>query len=167
MLAWPLTKMGKKNFKVTFEGQNGEGLLEEPSMLKPRFHGTGKSGNPYNITSDEAVQTNQNKMALQKVNGDMVLKDGSWMTILSETGDYNIGKKEVDLNGSVNLIIDTGYEMNTESAHINLSENMAAGEEAVTVHGPMGVLTADGFIIREGGNEMIFHGNVHMITIPK
>lgn len=166
LIIFPLTDIGKKSFKVTFHDTGDSSSYENPTMLKPRFHGMNKNNRPYNITADDAIKESENKVALQSINGDMLMKDGSWMTLLSETGDYLIVKRELDLNGSVNLIMDNGYQFFSESAHLNLDENMAAGNEATVVHGPLGILNADGFIIRDGGDNIFFHGNVHLVTKP-
>jgi len=166
LIIWPLTNFGKKSFKITFENTDDPLLYEQPVMTNPRFYGVDKNERPYNIVADSAIRQTKDNIALQNINSDMLLQDKSWMTLLSETGDYSTRKNELDLNGSVNLIIDSGYEFFTESAHINLKENMSSGNEAVKVHGPMGILYADGFIIRDGGDNIFFHGNVHLITKP-
>ncbi len=165
LIALPLTNLGTRGFKLSFDNMEVDSP-ENPKMTKPRFHGIDKNNQPFNITADEAVQKNTDIVILENINADVLLSDGQWMSLLSESGNYNIMRRELDLNGSVNLFMSNGYELLTESAHINMEENLATGNEEVVVKGPIGNMRANGFIIRNRGANIIFHGDVHMVIHP-
>ncbi len=168
LIIWPLTNTGKNNYKIVFENNiefDEEG--DKPRLIKPRFQGIDKKRQPYNITADEAIRVGENIVSLQNINGDIQYAGGSWMSISSETGDYDLDKKQLELSGSVNVFSDNGYEIFTESAHLDLKENIVVGNEDVTMQGPLGTLKSNGFVVRDDGQSIFFHGNVHLVTVPK
>lgn len=166
VIVWPLTNMGQNSFKLGLENNNQVSSTDATNMIKPRFHGLDKNKQPFNVTADSATQKDTENVLLDNINADILLKDGDWMSLLSKTGTYNIKRKHIDLKGKVNLLINNGYEINTESAYIDLNENIASGNETVTVHGPLGNMTAQGFIVRDNGRSIMFHGGVKLITKP-
>lgn len=166
IVIWPLTNVGQKRFKLNFGDAEISKEDEKVRMINPRLHGLDNQNQPYNITADNAVKTDEFNLVLQSLNGDILLKDGGWVNILSDIGNYNIETKKLDLNGSVNLFTDSGYEAFTEIAHVNLNEGMAAGDEEVFIQGPLGTIKANGFVIRENGDNIFFYGGVHLIAYP-
>jgi lipopolysaccharide export system protein LptC len=170
LIIWPLTDIGSSSYKLNFDGSGAETIQnahEKPEMQNPKFHGIDKNNRPFNITALKGISLADNKILLDNINGDITLKDGSWISILSEQGNYNVETQELFLNGKVNLFMDNSYEFFTESANINLEENMATGVEKVRIQGKIGVLDANGFIIKNSGDEVLFLGGVKLVGSPK
>jgi len=162
MSVWPLTELGKKQFNISFEKIEIPLDDEKPRMLKPRFHGLDSNRQPYNITADDAVKKDENNILMQNINADISLKNGEWISLLSDEGTYRVMDKQLDLNGSVNMFTDTGYEIFTQSAHLDFKENKASGNSAVVAYGPLGTMNANGFIVSSGGETVVFFGGVHL-----
>ncbi len=70
------------------------------------------------------------------------------------------------LDGEVDLFHDTGFEMHTPSATVDLKNGTAAGDQPVRGHGPTGALNAAGFRILDGGKRILFTGKARLVLSP-
>ena len=71
------------------------------------------------------------------------------------------------LNDGVSVFSDSGYELRTQRARINLRTTEARGDSAVVGQGPLGVLNAAGFEVRDHGRSVLFLGPVELVLYPK
>lgn len=166
VLVWPLISPGDAGFEFAFDDVEVTDNYK-PRMVRPRLQGLDDNNQPYNMLAEEAIEEDSETLLLSQVSGDISTKDGAWISLMSETGEYKTSEKLLYLNGSVNLFMDSGYEMFTESAHIDLSSSEAVGNEEVFIQGTLGTLEAKGFVIRQEGDHVLFHGGVHLITYPE
>ncbi len=171
MIAWPLTHLGQRSFKVNLASGAGKAApgsqAEQTRMVKPHLHGLDNENQPYNITADDAIQRDKENVDLTNVEGDVFLKDNGWAELRADTGHYNLTAKTLDLGGAVQLGMDNGYELATAEAHATLANREVQGPAAVRVQGPLGTLTADGFALHGGENALAFSGRVHLKAYPK
>lgn len=136
----------------------GEGGASK--MIKPRLQGTDTEGRPYNILGEYAVQPAQNQVSIHKVQGDMTLKDGSWATIMAETGDFDTTTMKAHLVGDVSLFHDSGYEFHSENVYADMKAKRAYSETPVEGQGLLGNLVADKFSMDTAEAVLRFDGNV-------
>lgn len=167
MVVWPLTNLGKRTLKVNLASQATQASDEKPVMLKPRLHGMDADRQPYNVTATQAIQEDNNNVILQDVVGDIALKGNGWVALHADTGHYHVRDKTLQLLGSVNLLTDSGYELNTETAHVLLGVKEIKGDATVSLQGPLGTLTANEFNLQGDANTLIFKGDVHLTVHPK
>jgi len=171
MIVWPVFHnglMGNSKISLQKDGKQKQGDKPEqsvPVMMKPRLYGYDDNNEPYNITADSSVSISETKMILSNLNGQMRLKDDSQVVMHSLKGDYAPKKKELILNGGVKIITDKNYEFNTNSALVKLNENTVTGNEKVHITGLMGDTDANGFIIRNSGDEIFLSGGVNLDAI--
>ena len=167
VLIWPQLKGTDSRFKIGFSGieaREAEGL----NMVNARYMGTDNKNQPFSITADIArnLVPDATVVELEMPKADMSLEDGSWLVLTANTGAYNQPEKTLSLNGAVNLFHDSGYEIRTSSAEIDLGKNLASGKEPVAGQGPFGELRAQGFVLRNNGSIISFTGKSHLILYP-
>ena len=161
----PMFKKQEDRFELTFDHITTD-LDEKPTMINPKFQGMDKDRQSFNVTADEAVQISDDNIVLSNVEADVSSKDGNWYNIVANAGKLNLPRKNIDLNGSVTVYMDSGYEFFTESAHINLDENVTTGNEPIMGQGTLGTLNAKGFIMRGDNNSILFYGGVRLTIFP-
>lgn len=167
VLVWPQLRGTDNRFKIGFSGieaREAEGL----NMVNARYMGTDAKNQPFSVTADIAknLKPDATLVELEMPKADMTLEDGSWLVLTANTGAYNQPEKTLSLKGAVNLFHDSGYEIRTSSADIDLGKNLASGNEPVAGQGPFGELRAQGFILQNNGSVISFTGKSHLILYP-
>lgn len=165
--AWPHIQGKDLSFRIGFSGLAAT-EAEDPSMVNPRYVGTDKDKQPYSLTADLAKnQPNDDSVIeLEMPKGDIALKDGTWLVLTSESGLYQRQTKRLDLIGQVNLFHDTGYEIRTEKAEIDLDAGTAQGNDPVRGQGPFGDLKGEGFRLIERGERIFINGKAKVTMYP-
>jgi lipopolysaccharide export system protein LptC len=137
-------------------------------MINPRYVGTDKNNQPFAGTSDVARQSADDRMKidLDVPKGDIALNDGTWLMLTAETGVYARTDKTLDLVGGVTLFHDSGYELRTDSAFIDLEKGTAEGGRPVRGQGPFGDLRSEGFILLDKGKVIYFTGKSKLVIHP-
>jgi lipopolysaccharide export system protein LptC len=143
-------------------------LRNDLAMTKPRLTGTDARGNPFVITAAAAVQdpANRHRATLKQVEADMQFDGLHWLNASADTGLFDMDTGTLKLNGGIALYTDSGYELHTQSADVDLKKNIFQGADRVTGHGPLGSLSADRFHIDRLKRHMKLNGHVHMIMYP-
>lgn len=138
---------------------------DRTTMLNARYDGLDGKGQPYSLTADQAVQTEQARdlIELELPKGDIALDDGTWIALNAEEGLYNRFASLLDLEGRVSLFHDRGFEILTQSAQIDLQTGTARGYRPVTGHGPEGTIDSEGFRLLDWGDVIVFTGNSRLI----
>ncbi len=165
--AWPNFRGGDLRFRLGFSDLATRETAG-PSMINPRYVGTDKSQQLYSITSNVARNSPADRMKidLEVPKGDIVLNDGTWLMLSAETGVYARTAKTLDLSGGVTLFHDSGYEIRTDSAYVDLDMGTAAGDRPVHGQGPFGDLRAEGFILLDKGKVIHFTGKSKLVIWP-
>jgi hypothetical protein len=76
---------------------------------------------------------------------------------------YQSQAQLLDLFGDVNLVHQDGTRFVTNTAHVDVAADTAAGNDPVTGHGPSGDITAQGFRVVDRGNTIIFTGESNLL----
>jgi len=168
LFAWPELMQDAKTFRI--------GLLENPgpqsgamTMVNPRFSGVDSKNQPYTVTAETARQfaDNEDLFHLELPKADIALNSGAWVALNAEMGRYDSHESVLNLEGSVSLFHDEGFEVVTESARLNLDTGVADGNAKVRAQGPSGTLTSEGFRILDRGKRVIFTGRSHLYALPE
>ena len=165
LIIWPMLNPVEKHMKLTFSTitSNEMGM---PQMLNPQFQGVDNKNQPYHIMADIAVQETDDNVRLSQVRGDIALEDKNGVHITADGGNILLPKKFLKLYGAVRMVSNDGFEINTESAAIQLKEKIVQGDAQVQVEGPPGRLNASGFLLDGNENTLRFYGPVKMIVYP-
>jgi lipopolysaccharide export system protein LptC len=164
IFVWPKLQASDNRFQVGFAAIKAH-EAGNPSMMNPRYVGLDDREQPFTVTADLArnvIQTDR-PVELEVPKADLSLSDGSWVVLTAQTGLYEREKRQLDLEGEVNLFHDSGYEFKTASARIDLATGTAHGTVPVTGHGPFGDLRAEGFHLDKGRRVINFTGRARVI----
>lgn len=156
---WPHLRTDSKRFSIGFSNiELSE--AKDPSMINARYIGTDNDNQPFSITADIArrIEGNTENISLEFPKTDVTLKNGTWLVLTAQTGLYDRPSQYLELEGSVNLFHDSGYEMHTTSAGIDLANGAAEGHEPVMGQGPFGRINSEGFRLLNKGKTIIFTG---------
>ncbi len=136
------------------------------AMVKPKLTGQDARGNPFVITAEAAVQESGNpkRVHLTKVQADFTQGAG-WINADAASGLADLNAGVLQMNGGINAFSDTGYELHTKSAFVDLHKGVVHGHEAVTGQGPMGDLSADQFHFDRDTRILTLSGHVHMTIL--
>jgi lipopolysaccharide export system protein LptC len=134
------------------------------AMVKPKLTGTDAKGNPFVITADMAVQDSQNakKASLKNLEADLAMEKNGWINGRAKTGMVDMAVGRLELSGGIDLFTDTGYELHSQSASMNLKQSEVHGHEPVTGRGPDGTFRADKFHADRNTNLLTLTGNVRV-----
>lgn len=165
--AWPSLRVTDLRFRLGFSDLVTRETAG-PSMINPRYVGTDKDRKPFSITSDVARNSavDRMKIDLEVPKGDIALNDGTWLILTAETGVYARTAKTLDLFGGVTLFHDSGYEIRTDSAYVDLEKGTAEGDRPVRGQGPFGDLRSEGFILLDKGKVIHFTGKSKLVIHP-
>lgn len=139
------------------------------NMINPRYVGIDTNNRPFSITADLArTLTDQNDIIeLEMPKVDLELENNTGLILTANTGNYYQKEKRLDLKGSVSLFHDTGYEIHTEQAFLDLTTNIAFTDQYVRGQGPFGELTADdGFELRNESHTIFLKGKSYVQIYP-
>ena len=143
-----------------------EAVSTDVRMINPRITGRDERLTPYALTADVAIRRRDNADGLTelerpRLDYDFLNTGTSASEVLAQTGTFDPANRILDLYSDVNLNTDNGYSFASQHARIFLREERVAGEMPVTGTGPVGTITAERYEIHDGGNRVIFEGNVH------
>jgi lipopolysaccharide export system protein LptC len=168
VVAWPRIQAGLDRLKLSFTRLD---LSEarDLRMVNARFSGLDKRHRPYVLTADVARQMpdRNDLMALEGPKGDITLQNGAWLAITSYTGVYLTQGQLLDLFGDVKLFHDRGYELTTDTAHIDMTAGTAEGHDPVQGQGVFGDITSEGFKLLDHGQTIIFTGKAKLHIAPR
>jgi lipopolysaccharide export system protein LptC len=137
----------------------------ELRMLNPRYAGIDRFNRPYVVTAaiGRQVPNRDDLMSLEGPRAEMILRQGASIVVTAATAIYQSQAQLLDLFDDVNLVHENGTRFVTQNAHVDVSANTAEGHEPVAGHGPSGDITAQGFLILDKGDTIIFTGNSHLL----
>jgi lipopolysaccharide export system protein LptC len=137
------------------------------AMLKPRLTGSDAKGNPFVITADAAIQDAKNpkRARLKNIEADVAMDKGSWLNARARQGLVDMSVGRLELSGGIDLFSDTGYELHTQAASVDLNKSLLTGHSQVIGHGPTGELSADQFQADRETGQLLLTGHVHMTLI--
>jgi lipopolysaccharide export system protein LptC len=168
VITWPqLQNRDRSGFYLTPTRANPKDV-EQLTMVNPRFVGLDSKQQPYTVTARSATQerAGADMILLDHPQADILLDNGAWVTVTGRSGRYGQKAQILDLEGDINLFHDTGYEFHTEQAQVDLANDTINGDVAVNGHGPGGVIDAQGFMILDRGQTVIFTGNSKLHLNP-
>lgn len=143
-----------------------ETVGENARMINPRFTGRDEGGAPFTVTADTAIRRrgeaiNLTELENPRIDFEMLEAiDQSADGVLAETGLYDSEARTLDLDTDVRFRTRSGYLFRSEDARIYLGEDRVVGDSAVEGIGPMGRIRADRYEVLDGGDHVVFTGNV-------
>ncbi len=155
IIAIPLieqTRDGKRISFVSSQVVSGE----KPEMIKPKLEGVTEKNEPYTATAVRAIQESENVVLLYQVQADLTKADNSWLNLTANEGRYDSSANQLELWGDVALYKDDGYNFDSDRVVIDTRAGSAKGNGPITGEGPLGNMSATGYVITESGARMLF-----------
>lgn len=163
LVAWPRLTMVESGFQIGFARLPSK-EVETLAMQNPRYFGINETNRPYAVSADLATQENGRGdiIHLDNPKADFTTSSGANVVIEADSGLYQKANNTLLLSGNVNLYHDSGTELHTSSATIDLAHSTAHGDEPVTGNGPQGRVDAAGFDVTDKGRTLTFTGKSTM-----
>jgi lipopolysaccharide export system protein LptC len=164
LIVWPRLAPRDEEFQIAFANFNAKGI-DTQSMVNPRYFGTDDKNQPFTVTAEIGTQVDQEAQAvsLERPMADLTRGTGGGMVINSDLGVFQQKANTLQLYGHVDLYQDKGYEVHSDSAHIDIGSRDAHGDEAAHGKGPAGVIDGEGFRLWDGGSRIMFTGKARAV----
>ena len=163
IVLWPEFERTEDRSRYAFR-RSIQPRSESMRVTAPRYQGVDDLHRPYTVTAEVAQQVGSDEVLdLTTPRADLLMTDGSWIYLQSETGRYNRPADHLDLAGAVTIFHDNGTMLRTDAAAIDLAAGTGDGDRPVAAQGPFGTLTSVGFQLRERGAVVIFTGQAHAV----
>lgn len=167
VVLWPQIAGMEEQVRVAYRKPSITVPTGAASVVEPRFQGTDERGRPYTLSADTAVQdAGSESVRLAKPRGDVTLEAGAWVILQAEAGLFHRDTRMLDLTGDVAVFHDSGYEVRTDAAEVDLRAGTAKGDQPVSAQGPAGTLDAVGFSLIDRGDVVVFTGPARMVLVP-
>lgn len=143
------------------EGGLGASLrsqVDPQRMVAPRFTGRTESGGPFQITAETAIRQGPEQRTVHLDSPVYRAEDGT--LVVAPNGIYDEGGKTISLNGDVLFSERSGNRFSSPNMIIDLEGGAVHGEGGVTGAGPLGVVRANAYEIRENGRTLVLRGDV-------
>ena len=154
LIAWPYVTRNDSGVRVSFIGSAGQLVSKTglaPRMQNPRFEGVTDAGDTFKVTGAMAIQEANNVVVVEKVNGELIRKNGQWLSLSADNATYYQAQNLLDLKGNVNVINDQGYNILTDAARVDTRSMRVVGDGVISGTGPSGALSANGFEMTDNG----------------
>jgi lipopolysaccharide export system protein LptC len=161
VVAYALQPRQQDRVTMTFESMRE--VDNDLAMIKPRLIGDDSDGNPFVVTADRAVQVGRNsrRARLENVEADMTIAKKDWLNATAARGLFDMDSNMLTLDGGLSVFSDTGYELHTQSATVDLKKSIVRGRNTVSGQGPIGTMRADTFVLDRAGGTLVLNGHVH------
>lgn len=162
----PFLKSEDDGVRIALTQQPLVASADKPVMKNPRFESVDGANQPYTVRALEAVQQDESRVILSKINADVALNSGLWLALSAEQGEMDITKQALVLNEKVHVIASNGYELRAPQAYVDIKTSRATGTKGVEGQGPMGNIRADEFLIEGESQRVLFEKNVKLTIYP-
>lgn len=131
-------------------------------MDAPKLTGYKKDNRAYVVNARSAAQDPRkpNIVELNDIVADIEMPNNGWAKMKAVFGIYDSSAEKIDLSNNVNLRTDTGYDVKTSAAQIEMKSGHVVVKQPVNVLMNGGTIDADSMEIVDNGREVTFEGNV-------
>lgn len=158
-------KPAAERFTLSVGGVESKDALQ-PVMMKPRFQGVDAEGQPFTVTADRATQQDANNVRLFSLQADLAFHDGTWASLMAGEGKLNADAQTLYIEKEVQLFHDSGYNFTTESATLDMENNIISGTMLLEGRGVDVSLKAGAFEARLNEHHLRFTKGVKLIIYP-
>jgi len=127
-------------------------------MINPRFTGRTSDGGPFQITAETAIRDRTGRQLVHLDSPVYRSQDGT--VVLAPRGVYDEALGAIVLNGEVLFSERGGNRFSTSNMVVDLNDGVVHGEQEVTGAGPLGVVRANAYEIRQDDRALVLRGAV-------
>lgn len=137
---------------------NQRAAQEPLRMINPRFIGRTESGGPYQLTAETAERPQGENQPIEMIAP--VYRTEAGTIMLAPRGMYYEQAKRIVFQGDVLFSDRGGNRFTTPNMVVDLEHGALIGRGGVTGAGPLGVLQADSYELRENDRALVLRGGV-------
>lgn len=127
-------------------------------MINPRFIGRTEAGGPYQISAEMAERPRGDGKPIDLIAP--VYRTEAGTIMLAPHGVYDEANKRITFQGEVLFSDRGGNRFSTPNMTVDLANGRLYGQGGVTGAGPLGVLQADAYELRESDRALVLRGGV-------
>ncbi|MFO1187143.1 MAG: LPS export ABC transporter periplasmic protein LptC [Alphaproteobacteria bacterium] len=137
-------------------------------MESPRFIGTDKKNEPFEVVAIKARQNPDERslIELTGVQGKLTLTSGLGLTVVADKGTLDTANRLLVLDGPITVTSSDGYKLTTSEARVDLQAGLLVGRRPILAVGPWGSLTASAFEADRDERTVEFAGRVSIHFSP-
>ncbi|MEZ5995472.1 MAG: hypothetical protein R3C25_06930 [Hyphomonadaceae bacterium] len=137
----------------------GQYAASEPlRMINPRFIGRTEGGGPYQLSAEMAERPPGDDQPIELIAP--VYRTEAGTIMLAPRGIYDERAQTVVFDGEVLFADRGGNRFTTPHMTVDLGRGALIGQGGVTGAGPLGVLQADSYELRESDRALVLRGGV-------
>ena len=134
------------------------------TMINPRFTGRDSAGEIFTITAEAATRRRARDGAVDLIGP--ILRDANGTEVQAPSGFYDRDTGVLELYEDVRISDAAGYMFNSQGARVHVAEDRVEGVSPLQGSGPLGDIKADSYEILDGGDRIVFKGNVQTVIYP-
>jgi lipopolysaccharide export system protein LptC len=127
-------------------------------MINPRFIGRSENGGPYQLSAEVAERAQGENQPIELISP--VYRTEAGTIMLAPRGVYDERTQRVVFDGEVLFSDSNGNRFTTPSMIVDLEAGTLTGRGGVTGAGPLGVLQADAYELRDSDRALVLRGGV-------
>jgi lipopolysaccharide export system protein LptC len=127
-------------------------------MVNPRFTGRTEGGGPYQITAEVATREPGGSQLLELVSP--VYRTEAGTVLVAPKGTYDEAAQTIRLDGEVLFRDPGGNRFSTPNLIVDLGQGRIYGVRGVTGAGPLGVMQAGSYELRDSDRALVLRGRV-------
>jgi lipopolysaccharide export system protein LptC len=132
--------------------------VEPQRMINPRFFGHTESGGPYVITAESAVREPGEGQPISVISP--VYRTEAGTILVAPRGLFDEASQQFLLEGEVLFRDPSGNRFSTYNLTVDLTEGRIIGARGVTGAGPLGVVQAGSYELRDSDRALVLRGGV-------
>ncbi len=134
------------------------GPSEPLRMINPRFIGRTDSGGPYQLSAEMAERPRGENQPIELIAP--VYRTEAGTIMLAPRGIYDEQAQTVVFDGEVMFADRQGNRFTTPNMIVDLEQGTLTGRGGVTGAGPLGVLQAESYELRDSDRALVLRGGV-------
>ena len=124
--------------KISFNMDNGD------------FYGQGDNGSLFSVNVSNFKEDKEKEtMLFTQIKGKLFLKDGGWIDISTDDGNYKKTKDLFSMRGNIFLFDDENNRIYTEKADVHLKDMTVSGDEKIRAVTNFGEIESEGFYFKK------------------
>ena len=170
VIVWPqLNAQQEEQISLLASDVKDMAVPDDQAMVNPRFFAVDEKGEPFNLVAKKAFELpgETRRVRLNDIKADLLRRDNRWFALDSDVGVYSQKDDAMELSGQVYLYTETGEEIETTGAVVNMKTRDISGREKVFVRMPAGIAEADGFSVSQKGTVIRLTGKTRAVFYPE
>lgn len=167
LVAWPVLRGGQELFDMeTLDAELADAGRNRAAQ--PRFESVDSSERPYTVDAVSAWHDSddENRIFLNRPVARIEATGEGWVAVAALEGVLDRGGEILELSGEVSVHTESGMELYTDSARIDLRAGSAVTDDPVAGSGPWGRIDATGCSWESEGGVLRCGGRPTLILEP-